>query len=160
VTFPIDEQVENDGNHFNGWGPTVFLEARRPIGCRGLALYGDARVGVLFGNRHENCVQANSIDLEPFITTTRSSDSDQVIELAEIELGVEWAAHNNCRRIQPFARVGLEGRGYFGTGNAQSGANNNPIQPIIPTGFPHIPSLGHTADIGLYGLVVSAGVRF
>ncbi len=151
--------TENDANSFRGVGPTLLLEAHRPIGCGAFSLYANSRIGLLFGDRQESSTQFHSFtsgvasDLD---TTTTSSDSDQLIGFFEIEAGAEWA--KQCGRFQPFVRVGFEGRGYFGTGNAQSGAVFGTGTEIGST--PGIPSLGHTSDIGLYGFTFSAGVKF
>jgi hypothetical protein len=158
----IDNESENDSNNFNGWGPTILLEANRPFGCSGFSIYSNARAGVLFGARHENCTQKylNTLLLGPnippqgTITFSTSSDSDQVIGFAEIEAGAQWAKQYG--RFQPFVRVGFEGRGYFGTGNAQSGA----VPGILGGIHPGVPSLGNNSDIGLFGMTFQAGVSF
>jgi hypothetical protein len=152
----FDNEFESDSNSFNGFGPTALLEVQRPIGCGGLGLYGDARVGLLFGVRRETCIQQRDDnvlqELESASTGSGiSSTSDQLVGFAEIELGLEWA--RPCGRLNPFLRVGFEGRGYFGTGNAQSGA-------VLFSAIPEVPSLGHTADVGLYGLTAQAGLTY
>ncbi len=160
--FAFDSSyIENDANNFSGVGPTLLLEARRPVGCGGLALYANSRIGLVFGSRHESSSQVHSFSSEEdsFVDSSlTTSDSDQLIGFVEIEAGVEWA--QQCGRYRPFARVGFEGRGYFGTGNAESGAVNNPT--FIGGNLPlaNIPSLGHTSDIGLYGFAITAGVKF
>ncbi len=155
-------QREVDANNFRGVGPTLLLECHRPIGNGCFSLYGNSRVGLLFGDRQESSAQ--SFPLEPLNFNTHS-DSDQLIGFAELELGVEWA--KQCGRYRPFIRAGVEGRGYFGTGNAQSGVLTSPgfefapgIQPLQRAGTGTLPSLGHNSDIGLYGMTFSAGVRF
>lgn len=45
----VNFENELDSNSYNGWGPTAFVEAKRRLGDTGLALYGNARGGVLLG---------------------------------------------------------------------------------------------------------------
>jgi hypothetical protein len=155
-SFPAGSSAafENDGNSFGGAGPTLFLDVERRLGCSNLSLYADTRVGLLFGDRNENSNRQHTYVNTagaPFTTTSnRSDDSDLLIGFAEVELGVQWA--RQCACCRPFIRVGFEGRGYFGTGNAQSGAGS--------TAGPGVPSLGHTGDIGLIGFAIQAGLVF
>jgi hypothetical protein len=142
----LDEAFEATNNDFDGAGPTLLLEAYRPIGSRGLAFYANARTGLLFGSRHE-------VDYTLVVTnpgnggTTNVApgppvryNSDQTVGFAEFELGLEWA--QQYQRFCPFARVGFEAREYLNTGNAQS------------------LYVGHNSDLGLVGFVFRVGVDF
>jgi hypothetical protein len=155
----VTSYTEEDANSFNGWGPTLLCNAYRPIGCSGFGLYADSRIGLLFGDRHESCFQQHIGFEEDNNLNETTSDSDQLIGFLEIEFGVQWTGQYGC--THPFVRLGIEGRGYFGTGNAQSGAvfstNNLDIEANSLLG---VPSLGKTSDLGLYGFTFAAGIAY
>lgn len=142
----VNSAFESATNSFSGVGPTLMLDVQRPIGFFGLALYANARAGLLFGSRHEGDFTATVTNpggggatvITPGAPFTYRSD--QTVGFGEVELGVEWAGQFG--RFLPFARLGFEARDYLNTGNSQS---------IYLT---------HSTDVGLYGIAIHAGLGF
>jgi hypothetical protein len=74
---------------FEGFGPTVSLAARRPIGCSGLALVGNVRASWLYGQTRA-----------PWISTFLPVDVESHFAMASsAQIGVEWATQVNCNTL-------------------------------------------------------------
>jgi hypothetical protein len=136
-------------NHsFNGAGPTASLDIRRPIGGRGLALYGTARGSILFGRNKQSAISlttfraGETVDLaedENIDTATglsMAANHDQVMPVAEVEAGAEWS--RQMGRVVPLVRVGIVAQSWFDAGSATS----------------------LTGDLGFFGLTFGAGLSF
>lgn len=92
---------------FEGVGPTVAMAARRPIGCRGLAVYGNARGSLLYGDsgldgRGSLAGPLASLDIE----------ADQhMMQVWEFQIGTEFT--RTTRRGSTIAlRGALEGQAW------------------------------------------------
>jgi hypothetical protein len=136
-------------NHtINGVGPTASLDIRRPIGGRGLALYGTARGSILFGRNKQSAIllshqqlgelDPTEADDTPPISTGASlaANHDQVMPVAEVEAGAEWS--RQMGRIVPFVRVGIVAQTWFDAGSATS----------------------LNGDLGFFGMTFGAGLSF
>jgi hypothetical protein len=133
-------------NRFDGGGPTIILDGLRRFGNSGFSLYGNARGGVLFGAKRESgTVVASSVVTSLILglggvqNGTATSDNETTIGFGEIELGVQWARRMGS--VNPFVRLGFEGREYLGIGNAANA-----------------PTTSNSSAVGAYGLVTSAGI--
>ena len=151
-TIPIlviqDEDFLQSGHSFNGVGPMAALEAHRCLGSTRFALYGSARGAVLFGHRSQAASLSSHLVGEyivagspniPFsgaFLETQKSAGNQVLPIAELEFGVEWA--RNWGRFQLFSQTALISQVWFDAGNASSTDGN----------------------LGFFGLSVVAGVVF
>jgi hypothetical protein len=144
--FGIPAGVVNGSasNSFNAGGPTLVLDGKRRFGCSGFGFYANARGGVLFGTSHQN----STVTATPAIAgplglaapnITSSSDNEATVGFGEIELGVEWT--RRVGSVCPFARLGFEGREYWGIGNAVN----------VGTG-------SNSSAVGAFGLALSAGI--
>ena len=71
---------------FEGIGPTLALDARRPIGCNGLALVGGIRGAWLYG-----CTDAILAGDATELLDLRVSAEDHVMQTYEVSLGVEYS---------------------------------------------------------------------
>lgn len=75
-------------SEFDGVGPTLFLETKRPIGCSGLALLGNVRGSCVFGDR-------TTTEELTYLGTTpdRRYERHQTdsMGIGEIQLGIEWS---------------------------------------------------------------------
>jgi hypothetical protein len=73
------------GMDFEGVGPTVAIDVRRPFGCRGLALVGGARSSWMYGTTdfHGTGIIA---DLPISVYA-----EDHMMQISELSLGVEWS---------------------------------------------------------------------
>jgi Legionella pneumophila major outer membrane protein precursor len=141
-------------NSFDGLGPVVGLEARRPIGDTGLALYGNLRGALLFGSAKQSAFANNAAsgfvgDEEAALTAT--DHHDRVMPVGELEIGVEYARDIGNMRV--FGQLALVGQDWVGAGNA-SHSNSVSLEGI--------PVLGATADsdIGFFGLAFRIGVNY
>jgi hypothetical protein len=133
VGIPALVVTTNTNTSFNGGGPSLILDGVRRFGNSGFGLYANARGGLLFGSKTEN----GSTTLPTGTTTTSSQDG--TFGFGEIQLGVQWS-----RRYcgwNPFARIGFEGREYWGIGNSVNALSGN-----------------NSSNVGAYGLAVTAGL--
>jgi hypothetical protein len=71
---------------FEGFGPTLALDARRPIGCRGFALVGGARGAWLYGST-DGFLTGDATQL----IDAQISAEDHVMQVYEVNLGIEWS---------------------------------------------------------------------
>ncbi|HEV3261297.1 MAG TPA: Lpg1974 family pore-forming outer membrane protein [Gemmataceae bacterium] len=133
----------HSGHNFNGAGPTVALEVRRPLGDTGLALYGNARGSLLYGDgkQHTTLSQQFSgvVGVTPFDMVHTSDvvgSRDDLLPIVELELGAEYGM--DMGRLRPFIRTGVVGQTWFGAGNATS----------------------VTGNLGFLGLTATAGVNY
>lgn len=94
------------GAGFEGVGPTLGLEVRRPFGCRGFALVGGVRGSWLFGNT--NATMGPYFSPEPALTVRAS---DHMMEVTEGRIGLEWA-HTLASGSHLFARVAYEAQAW------------------------------------------------
>ncbi len=99
---------------FHGMGPTVALAARRPIGCGGLALIGNMRLSLLYGDTtvalEEDGLIDSMLDLDgdlDWLDGLALEVDDHLVQIYEIQLGVEWT---KCTRsgAKLYARAVLE----------------------------------------------------
>lgn len=137
----ITAGFDSTGNSFSGLGPAILVNLQRPIGVYNLSFYGHTRAGLLFGSQHLGDFSAEATNPGGGATTTVTITptifrGDQTVLFGEIELGIQWAGAFG--RFYPLARFGFEGREYLNTGTYQS-VNGN---------------------VGLFGLVFSAGVNY
>src|SRR5262249_14803114 len=103
------------GNSFHGVGPTVALEAHRPVGRGALAIYGTARGSILFGS-YKQAEFTHELDGGGPFDITFLSTKDKVVGVAELELGVEAGRRMGSTRL--FGQVGIVGQEWVGTGTA------------------------------------------
>ncbi|MCX7427774.1 MAG: Lpg1974 family pore-forming outer membrane protein [Planctomycetia bacterium] len=117
---------------FDGVGPTIFAEFRRPIGSRGLALIANTRGSVLFGSERLRIAGAEF----DAMASSASEKNDAIVGVAEIQLGGEWS--------RPLARGG---RVFVNAlWEAQLWSGSGPIIDVISN------------DIGLVGCSIGAGI--
>jgi hypothetical protein len=70
---------------FEGVGPTVAIDVRRPIGNRGLALVGSARSSWMYGE-----TDINGSGVLDGIPAGLYAD-DHMMQINELSLGVQWS---------------------------------------------------------------------
>jgi hypothetical protein len=122
-------------DRYDGVGPTIFAELRRPLGGSGFALVANARGSVLFGSRKLEAASSQDVEL-PFISASNlREEHDSVVSIGELEMGAEWARElQNGSRA--FVNLLWEGQIWSGTGGLTNVVNN---------------------DIGLMGFSVGVG---
>jgi hypothetical protein len=139
------------GHNMNGYGPTGAVEVRRTLGNTGIALFGSARGSLLFGKHAEDAGLVILAGLPPAPGVQAHASRDDVVPVAELEVGAAY--QRSLGRMQVFVQSGLVGQVWFGAGNA---ANTNGFQAEgARTGQPN-----NTADLGLFGVSLTAGVRY
>lgn len=121
-------------HRFDGIGPTLSVEARRPMGgltwfsmARGSLVYGDGKSGY---NSFE--------DITPVAvgrTSVGRFNRNDVLTIAELQLGVEWCKQC-CGGQRLFCRTALEGQVWQGAGSPTS----------------------ESGDLGLFGFHVALGM--
>ena len=144
------EVVQSSSNRFEGWGPTVAVEARRDLGCSGLMFYSNLRASVVYGDRN---YAANDFVLIPGVAGPGNPEESNIrgkdlLPSTEVEVGLEYTVQTyyGCLTLQ----AGLVGQAWFGVGNATL------------TGLPHKEKLGvnifaystsaeSNSNLGLFG---------
>jgi hypothetical protein len=82
------QQVLSWSRRFEGIGPTIGLDIRRPVGDWGFALVGGGRGALLFGHKNiDRFLMSGSESELPFL---RLTGADEVVGCGQLELGVEW----------------------------------------------------------------------
>ncbi|GAA4434741.1 Lpg1974 family pore-forming outer membrane protein [Bremerella cremea] len=127
-----------DYSHRNsGFGPTMSLYASLPLNqC--LTFYTKGRGSLLFGEASSTLSAGEDLDLTTSYVTSSSTSRDDLLTVGEIQLGLAWESCCPTNVWQPYATVAMEGQFWNGVGNASSEEGN----------------------LGFFGVVTSAGVRF
>jgi len=143
---------------FEGIGPTLALEARRPFAGSGLALYGSARGSVVIGSANQQAAIPNE-------SVASQDHQDRGVPIGELELGVEYERQVGHARL--FGQIALVGQGWFGVGDAsRSTIHNLPGGDVAGinrnTGMPPPGPSGYTVDgdIDLLGICFRIGVNY
>ncbi len=121
---------------FNGFGPTLFAELRRPIGSSQFSFLANLRGSMLYGEgESESVVTAQT----PFgaVTSVTRNESDDFVATAESQLGVEWSAWVNQRSVL-FVQTALETQYWLGIGTP----------------------LDRNDDLGLFGFSTTVGLEW
>jgi hypothetical protein len=130
-----DSDIVAEGHSFAGVGPTVAIDASRPIGTLGFALYGVARTSLLFGtgkiqsyeSSRTDVIGSGGVKAKPVAYTNLlflndGTERDDLLPVGEVEVGGQWA--RRLGRVGVFVRVGLVGQAWWGAGNATSENGN------------------------------------
>ena len=99
---------------FEGLGPMVFAELRRPIGGTGFAFLALGRASLLYGERTQIATVADVTG-----TSVRRIVNDTVVPVGEIQLGGEYSMWLNEKTIF-FTHAAWETQVWQGVGNAYS----------------------------------------
>lgn len=122
---------------FDGIGPTLFAEMRRPVGCNGFALVGNMRASLLFG---EDKLAAGFDDTDEGLLLVETAQ-DNVVGVLEAQLGGEYSSDIGCG-TRVFARGMAEGQ-LWTDATRQINIAANSIE---------------SSDIGLVGLTFGIGL--
>jgi hypothetical protein len=140
---------------FQGAGPVLAIEVRRPFGESGLSLYSSGRGSVLFGSADQTASfggqELRNDDPNPQLARQHRSRG---LPIGELEVGVEYG--RSVGRSRVFGQLALVGQDWFGAGNASRSTMATP-----PTG-PN-PAVGGSAvdsNIAFFGLSVRIGVNY
>ncbi len=123
------------GHDFDGFGPTLAIELRRPIGC-GLTLYGSARTSLLFGDSKQSFTGVQRFTPAGEVATQFFSQRNEVLPVGEIELGLEYSVDCGCCLL--VFQGAYVGQIWYGAGSASSQSGN----------------------LGFTGMTLTAGIHF
>lgn len=143
---------------FDGVGPTVAAESR--IGDGGLAIYGNGRASLVFGNM-DQAVRAGVIPTGARGVFTNSFSSDDALPIGELELGLEWRKETTGRSW--FLQGGVAAQTWFGAGNA---GNVEDLAPRAGVGGGTVNRQGEVdqadsnANLSLIGFKIAGGIKF
>ncbi len=93
---------------FEGLGPTLAAEFRKPVGCGGFTLFGAGRGSLLFGKKSLSRFVNPAAGANPPVPFARLDDADEVVPVFSLDLGVEWARQLECGQV--FVRGAYEGQ--------------------------------------------------
>lgn len=104
-----------------GIGPTISLSASRPLTCRA-SLFCKARGSLLYGDGESRLsAQEDALTGGGFtFTTNRTTNRDDVLSIAEMQLGFRWQGGEPCYTFRPFLTMAMEGQVWNGAGSATS----------------------------------------
>jgi hypothetical protein len=110
LEFSIEEENAKLRNQFDGWGPTIAMENRIPLGCSNVSVVGNLRGSLLFGDTHVTVAGDDSgetIDEATFI-----DGRQDVVAVAELQVGLQWSRCTNYGVFSAYAL--LEGQYWAG----------------------------------------------
>lgn len=92
-------EADNDGtnsefslaNQYDGIGPTLGGEFRRPIGNRGLAVLVNSRGTLLFGSRKMSLAIPDAIEELPDLDLRVTGEDETFLAVGEMQMGFEWS---------------------------------------------------------------------
>lgn len=114
-----DLQGRIDYSHRSeGFGPTVFLRAQRPI-LPGISLFGSARGSLLYGDSASTLDAVEDLDLDDQLRTLRLTGRDDLLPIGEVQVGLQVSPPGGAV-WRPYLHVALEGQHWAGAGNASS----------------------------------------
>lgn len=108
----VISEIGSAARQFDGFGPTVFAEWRRPIGSTRFSILASVRGSMLYGESQSTSVQSG-----PFGTITTSNENDDFVAVGESQLGGEWSAWLSQRTVL-FVQVAAETQYWLGVGTA------------------------------------------
>ena len=111
-TGPGDDTAARSKASFDGFGPLVFAELRRPIGGTGFAFLALGRASLLYGEREQTTTVAS-----PAGTVVTHVENDQIVPVGEIQLGGEYSFWVNEATVF-FTHAAWETQVWQGVGNA------------------------------------------
>jgi hypothetical protein len=120
-----DLRGEIDFRHsIEGIGPTISLDAQRIL-TPTLSTFYKARGSVLFGQGESRLDAGEDLDLANSFTTTSNTSRDDLLSIAEVQIGMRWQARPKQYQIFiPFFSAALEGQVWNGAGSAASESGN------------------------------------
>jgi hypothetical protein len=104
-----DELFIDAYSDFDGFGPTLFADMRRPIGCNGFALVGNVRASLLFGEDKVNAYTEFPAGDDLLIIQDVHIARDNSVAVLEAQMGGEYSSDIGCG-TRVFARGVAEGQ--------------------------------------------------
>jgi hypothetical protein len=153
IAVPVVTRALLSSYHFQGAGPVLALEARRPLGETAVSLYGSARGALVFGNAQQNSTfggtTLRNLDANPQVGRERR---ERGLPIVEFELGLEYGRDVGGSHV--FGQVALVGQDWLGAGNATRSAANTFREGAL------IGGTDADSDLAFFGLSFRLGVNF
>jgi len=104
----VPQEMLSWTRRFEGVGPTVSVELRRPVGQCGLSLVAGGRGSLLFGHKNLTRLYLNPEDraTPPLL---RLHNADEVVGSGQLEIGAQWD-RQLARGGSLFVRASYEGQ--------------------------------------------------
>ena len=135
-----------DSHHtFDGFGPSLGAEVRRPILESDISLYGNGRCSILFGKSSQLATNINN----DVVTNFGTYENWDVVSALEAELGILWQQDTDRGRM--FFDAGVVGMAFFGAGNA---ANNQILLNSTDD------QADKSATLGFFGFKLAVGMTY
>lgn len=99
---------------FDGIGPTIFAEFRRPMWQYGFSLIASVRGSLLYG-----ASRRDTTDTFAGVTSSLNTSNNQVVPVGEFQLGAEWSTWVSRTSVF-YLQVAWESQYWAGLGNAAS----------------------------------------
>jgi len=135
------------GVNFRGGGPTLAAEAWRPL-FGGLALYGNGRASLLYGN--STTTYASQNENGPFI---QQFSQQSLLPIFETQLGVQWTTVLGGGSTF-FVRTGIEAQLWNSVGRLPDPFNDG------NNGGPDFVQFSDVGNLGFFGVTAAAGFAY
>ena len=139
------DDIVDSSHSFNGFGPSIGAEVRRPILDGGFSLYASGRGSILFGKSSQLATNINNNE----VTNFGSYANWDVVPTLETEIGILWQRNTDRGRV--FLDAGVVGIAFFGAGNA---ANNQILLNSTDD------QADKNATLGFFGFKLAAGMTY
>ena len=103
--------------HFDGLGPTVFAEVRRPLGDSRFSLIALARQSALVGESRQSGFTVQQNPAGPGAAQQLNQRNNDFLSISELQLGGEWSTWISPRSVL-FVQLAYETQYWIGAGNA------------------------------------------
>jgi hypothetical protein len=135
VNSPLNGNSSSSATRrFDGIGPSIFAELRRPLGTSRFSLIGAVRGSMLYGQgTNDSTVVPNGLPVSASI----HSQNDDFVAIGESQLGIEWSTWIS-RQTVLFVQTAWETQYWLGVGSA----------------------LDRNDDLGLFGFNTSVGLEW
>ncbi len=131
---------------FDGVGPVLAAEIRRPLGATGLFLYGSPRGSLLFGRAGQAALIASQ-------NNSGADHRQRSMLIGELEIGLEYGRPIGQSWL--FGQIALMGQDWLGAGSASRSTLQVSTGGAFTTGSTTVDS-----DIGFLGLACRLGVNY
>lgn len=153
TTVPAVARALLSSYNFQGVGPVLAVETRRPLADSGVLFFSTARGSMVFGSTQQNATFGGTVlrnlDANPQIAR---ENRDRAIPIVELEAGVEYGRQVGSNWV--FAQIALVGQDWLGAGNASRSAQNTFREGALVGGT------GSDSDIAFLGLSFRLGVNY
>jgi hypothetical protein len=110
-------------HRFDGFGPTVFAELKRPIGRTSFSFVANARGSFLYGDSGFQAIQGIFGGVPTPINVWTDTHQATSMTIGDLQIGAEWAKDLGGANL--VAQVLWEGQYWQGAGNALNAGSDD-----------------------------------